>query len=172
MFLKNLYKNLKKYIKNIYFNLNKDYEMVIYDDLITEPILECISPFKKVYIMKTREYNIFLTFKVIFTALRYFLRREILLKVLKNNIRNGILCYAKDAFHAGIINQLNPKTVISFIDNNPDTNNDNQCNICLSNLNTSRGITKLKCGHSYHMECINRWFTTNRELSCPYCRDT
>ena len=60
----------------------------------------------------------------------------------------------------------------SFIDNNPDTNNDNQCNICLSNLNTSRGITKLKCGHSYHMECINKWFTTNRELSCPYCRDT
>lgn len=59
----------------------------------------------------------------------------------------------------------------SFIDNN-HTTNDNQCNICLSNLNTSRGITKLKCGHTYHMECINRWFTTNRELSCPYCRDT
>ena len=25
----------------------------------------------------------------------------------------------KDAIHAGIINQLNPKTVISFLDNNP-----------------------------------------------------
>ena len=60
----------------------------------------------------------------------------------------------------------------SFIDDNQESNNDNQCNICLSPLNTTRGITKLKCGHTFHMECINRWFATNSALSCPYCRDT
>lgn len=36
-------------------------------------------------------------------------------------------------------------------------------------------ITKLKCGHMYHNDCIKKWFTnTDVESStkCPMCRDT
>ncbi|MDC3073080.1 hypothetical protein OA320_03860, partial [Prochlorococcus sp. AH-716-O10] len=129
-------------------------------DVISQPILECISPFKKVYIMKIREFNIFLTFKVIFTALRYFLRREILLEVLKNNIRNGILLYAKDAYHAGIINQLNPKTVISFIDNNPRFGRlsfyfKNIKFIAIQNGMRLSWATKKKCNHDVYLTFTN-----------------
>ncbi len=163
MFIKNLYKNLKKYFKNIDFNLNKDNEIVIYDEVITDPILDCISPYKKVYIMKIREFNIILTFKVIFTALRYFLRREIILEVIKNNLRNGILCYSKDALHAGIINQLNPKTVISFLDNNPRFGRlsfyfKNIKFIAIQNGMRLRWYEKMKCNHDIYLA-----FTNNEE---------
>ena len=163
MFLKNLYKSFRNYIKNTYFDLNKDYEIVIYDEVITDPILECLSPFKKVYIMKIREFNITLNFKIFITALRYFLRREILLEVLKNNLRKGILCYLKDAIHAGIINQLNPRTVISFLDNNPRFGRlsfffENIKFISIQNGMRYGWHEKIKCNHDIYLS-----FTNNQE---------
>ena len=45
------------------------------------------------------------------------------------------------------------------------------CSICMNNLNTdNRGKTILKCGHKYHMECINRWFNINS--NSPYSNDS
>jgi hypothetical protein len=41
------------------------------------------------------------------------------------------------------------------------------CSICLEdNINKE---TKLKCGHCYHSECIEKWFVEND--TCPYCRE-
>ena len=38
------------------------------------------------------------------------------------------------------------------------------CSICLQN-NTN---WKLPCNHTFHYDCINKWFLCNR--TCPYCR--
>ena len=57
-------------------------------------------------------------------------------------------------------------------------NYENTCSVCHNNLkdNNSRGITKLSCNHSFHMDCINKWFLqcndNNLNQTCPICRAT
>ena len=42
------------------------------------------------------------------------------------------------------------------------------CSICLDDLDLG---VKLKCGHIYHQECINKWITTefSMDKKCPLC---
>ena len=44
-------------------------------------------------------------------------------------------------------------------------NHNTECAICLTNI--SHGI-QLRCGHVFHCECIETWWTTIR--NCPLCR--
>tara|TARA_B100001063_G_scaffold211705_1_gene210196 strand:+ start:435 stop:869 length:435 start_codon:yes stop_codon:yes gene_type:complete len=41
------------------------------------------------------------------------------------------------------------------------------CCICLDE--SEENIKTLLCGHKYHKECIEKWFT--KEETCPLCRD-
>uniref|UniRef100_A0A915ITF3 RING-type domain-containing protein n=1 Tax=Romanomermis culicivorax TaxID=13658 RepID=A0A915ITF3_ROMCU len=41
------------------------------------------------------------------------------------------------------------------------------CNICHCNLNLDQ-ISALKCGHTFHLNCVNGWLEKSR--SCPTCR--
>jgi len=41
-----------------------------------------------------------------------------------------------------------------------------QCMICLSNTETHSVL--LPCGHSYHYDCILKWF--EKDMSCPTCK--
>ncbi|XP_076883955.1 RING-H2 finger protein ATL3-like [Bidens hawaiensis] len=44
-----------------------------------------------------------------------------------------------------------------------------QCAICLSRVEEGEKIRLLpKCGHGFHMECIDMWFLSHS--SCPVCR--
>ena len=50
-----------------------------------------------------------------------------------------------------------------------------ECLICHFREENPRPVVALKCGHQYHFECINTWFTfvasdSNRELRCPLCQ--
>ena len=45
-----------------------------------------------------------------------------------------------------------------------------ECMICTSNLNNECKIT-LKCGHSYHEDCIKGWCLIGQNNSCFYCKD-
>jgi len=49
-------------------------------------------------------------------------------------------------------------------------NEDWKCSICLSR--EGGGVTKLLCGHEFHVECINKWIETKTQASfrCPLCR--
>ena len=40
-----------------------------------------------------------------------------------------------------------------------------ECPICYEPMNAS---TTLKCGHTFHKECIDRW--AEHHCTCPYCR--
>ncbi len=52
-----------------------------------------------------------------------------------------------------------------------NTNNNEECSICLSTLSkfaiSSKSHT-LACNHTYHKDCIDEWFKTNS--TCPLCR--
>lgn len=41
-----------------------------------------------------------------------------------------------------------------------------ECPICYECMHTR--ITKLKCGHTFHKKCIDRW--AEEHCTCPYCR--
>lgn len=44
------------------------------------------------------------------------------------------------------------------------------CMVCTSPLNKEKTIT-LKCGHSYHEDCIKGWCLIGQNNSCFYCKD-
>ena len=44
------------------------------------------------------------------------------------------------------------------------------CAICLSELNDESKIHKIECSHSFHTECIVKWFRLGT-ASCPLCNN-
>ena len=47
---------------------------------------------------------------------------------------------------------------------------DEECVICLNTIDAKGSATLLKCGHTYHSQCIYRWFLIKRV--CPLCNIT
>lgn len=47
------------------------------------------------------------------------------------------------------------------------SNHDDICSICREETN-NKLCRKLKCGHVFHCECIDTWFS--KDNTCPYCR--
>ena len=45
--------------------------------------------------------------------------------------------------------------------------NDLECSICFENFHDKPKIF-LPCGHSFHGDCILKWF--NKDMSCAICR--
>lgn len=43
-----------------------------------------------------------------------------------------------------------------------------ECSICLSNIDLNNKFITLSCNHSYHDECLNKWFEKSK--TCPICR--
>lgn len=44
---------------------------------------------------------------------------------------------------------------------------DEICSICIENVNSEKEIRKVKCGHMFHIGCIDKWTQTNK--TCPNC---
>lgn len=57
---------------------------------------------------------------------------------------------------------------ISRLDITPYEGDDVQCSICLNNITTGQDVTSLSCEHTFHSQCIQRWF--RRNATCPVCR--
>jgi len=45
---------------------------------------------------------------------------------------------------------------------------DEVCSVCLTALKTDDQAMKLTCGHTFHHQCVYRWF--ERAHICPNCR--
>ena len=54
---------------------------------------------------------------------------------------------------------------ISRLDIAPYEGDDVQCSICLNNITTGQNVTSLSCEHTFHSQCIQRWF--RRNATCP-----
>ena len=64
-----------------------------------------------------------------------------------------------------------------IIDNNTSINQE-VCNICYDEIDKSKDISILKCGHKFHYKCIletyknqNTRNSKNSTRTCPYCRE-
>ncbi|XP_068171086.1 E3 ubiquitin-protein ligase TRAIP isoform X2 [Antennarius striatus] len=44
------------------------------------------------------------------------------------------------------------------------------CTICSDFFDHSRDVAAIHCGHTFHHECLIRWFQTGPAKSCPQCR--
>lgn len=52
-----------------------------------------------------------------------------------------------------------------------DTNKDcKECCVCLSQIKCGDATRRLPCGHSFHMNCVDRWLLSLRQKTCPLCR--
>lgn len=45
----------------------------------------------------------------------------------------------------------------------------NECSICLQSMDSHIENIRLKCQHSFHKQCVKRWFETGTG-TCPLCR--
>jgi hypothetical protein len=45
-----------------------------------------------------------------------------------------------------------------------------ECSICLSIIDNTRLISKTKCNHYFHHNCLTKWKTMRRCPTCPNCR--
>ena len=52
---------------------------------------------------------------------------------------------------------------------NADIENRPICSVCLSEFENGEMIKTLRCGHTFHTECIDPWLINERAL-CPVCR--
>ena len=43
-----------------------------------------------------------------------------------------------------------------------------ECSICIDDYKIGNIIRQLKCSHTFHQECIDKWFINNN--ICPNCR--
>ena len=56
-----------------------------------------------------------------------------------------------------------------FKQKNADIENRPICSVCLSEFENGEMIKTLRCGHTFHTECIDPWLINERAL-CPVCR--
>ena len=47
--------------------------------------------------------------------------------------------------------------------------NNNNCIVCMCEIEENEECKKLKCGHMFHSNCIDNWL--KRTLECPMCRN-
>jgi Ring finger domain len=45
-----------------------------------------------------------------------------------------------------------------------------ECCVCLSQIEWHDSTRMLPCGHSFHMNCVDRWLLGLRQKTCPLCR--
>ncbi|CAD8110889.1 unnamed protein product [Paramecium sonneborni] len=50
-----------------------------------------------------------------------------------------------------------------------DLTNQDNCAICLDNLNNGQEVRQTHCHHNFHSKCIKEWFSKNKK-ECPVCR--
>ncbi|KAF0690625.1 Aste57867_17993 [Aphanomyces stellatus] len=51
-----------------------------------------------------------------------------------------------------------------------DAVDENDCPICLCDLDTDEKVLHMGCGHSFHEACVMQWLEL--KMSCPLCRQT
>tara|TARA_B110000208_G_C11783628_1_gene434766 strand:- start:489 stop:806 length:318 start_codon:yes stop_codon:yes gene_type:complete len=64
---------------------------------------------------------------------------------------------------------INNKIKFRTITNNQDKYNQKNCVICLNNYSFGAEVKILKCGHLFHVDCIDKWL--NIVNICPICKN-
>jgi len=71
--------------------------------------------------------------------------------------------------HLQTIREILP-VVVEYGSSGADRQEDITCAVCLADFRAADRIRRLaKCGHVFHMECLDKWIDYQR-YSCPLCR--
>ena len=44
------------------------------------------------------------------------------------------------------------------------------CALCLEDFSLKESVRVLRCGHRFHIECVDRWLLPNTDPTCPLCK--
>ena len=84
-----------------------------------EPIIELISPSKNFFILKQNYFFLFANIRLISSSIKFFFKKELFFNLFNFGLIKGFARYLKDTQHFVLINEINPKVLITFTDNNP-----------------------------------------------------
>ena len=65
--------------------------------------------------------------------------------------------------HTEVVRLLKPIKILEY-----KHYKNGSCIICLENIDKSKNIIKLQCGHDFHKECLLEWL--NKNDNCPICK--
>jgi len=74
---------------------------------------------------------------------------------------NNLLIKFNDNISLNIINRILPITKCTTICD---------CSICIERIYINNDIRILKCNHSFHQVCIDKWILEEHRPTCPVCR--
>jgi hypothetical protein len=67
------------------------------------------------------------------------------------------------------LNDLYPLRCKGLDNNDNDRIDNDKCNICLEDLDYNQLYRTIRCSHSFHPQCIDKWLFLSKV--CPICRD-
>ncbi|KAL4368681.1 hypothetical protein GQ457_05G015040 [Hibiscus cannabinus] len=67
------------------------------------------------------------------------------------------------------IEEKNPTIIYSTRSSSRMDQSSNECTVCLSELEEGEKVRKLKCKHTFHKDCLDRWLQ-QCWATCPLCR--
>jgi hypothetical protein len=114
-------------------------------------------------------YSLILTFIFVSPCIFYILcclcyiclRLDIRIRINNNNNNNLILNKIN-------IELLNKTTKLFNITKLEELQIIKECTICIDNYKIGNNVRQLKCLHTFHQECIDKWLVHNN--MCPNCR--
>lgn len=159
-FIENIYSKLKNIRINIIFKLPSA-DVIIWDEVRENIIRDYLPYSKKIFVIKYRELCIYLEPILLLNIFRNLLKKELVLIILIDGLKKGFLRYFKDSLDAAIINQIKPKLVITFIDNNPrfgrlSSKFEGIKFIAIQNGCRSRWDTQEVCKHDTYLSFTNQ----------------
>ena len=159
-FIENIYSKLKNIRINIIFKL-PNADVIIWEEVRENIIRDYLPSSKKIFVIKYRELCIYLEPILLLNIFRNLLKKELILIILSDGLKKGFLRYFRDSLDAAIINQIKPKLVITFIDNNPrfgrlSSKFEGIKFIAIQNGCRSRWDTQEVCKHDIYLSFTNQ----------------
>ncbi|KAG8478670.1 hypothetical protein CXB51_028530 [Gossypium anomalum] len=103
---------------------------------------------------------------VFFTLLR--LEVEILMRPITGGVCNSETRLIIKAQYLKLIEEMDPTIRYSRRSSRPTQVE--QCTVCLAELEEGEKVRKLKCKHSFHKDCLDKWLQQQYWATCPLCR--
>lgn len=108
----------------------------------------------------------------IISIMSCIIERQIGLPIITINIIIDILLIILNLFMLYLVYIMpNQEKVIEISDTTSkiiDASKTDECLICREEYNIADKIKELKCGHLYHIKCIDDWFKRINKVECPF----